>query len=51
MLEVLTKASQDEGDESPDDRDEDTREEIRISEASRGKQVVEKGKTRYYDKK
>jgi hypothetical protein len=51
MLEVLTETSQDEGDDSPDDRDEGIREEIRISESSRGKRVVEKGKTRYYDKK
>jgi hypothetical protein len=51
MLEVLIETSQDEGDDSPDDRDEGIREEIRISESSRGKQVVEKRKTRYYDKK
>jgi hypothetical protein len=51
MLEVLTETSQDEGDDSPDDRDEGIREEIRISESSKSKQVVEKGKTKYYDKK
>jgi hypothetical protein len=48
MMEVLTEASQDEGDDSPD---EELREEIQISESARGKQVVEKGNVRYYDKK
>jgi hypothetical protein len=51
MLEVLTETSLDEGDDSLDDRDEIIREEIQISESSRNKLVVEKGKTRYYDKK
>ncbi len=52
MLEVLTKASQDEEDDSPEDGDEATvGKEIRNSESSKRKQVLRKGKSKYYDRK
>jgi len=52
MLEVLTEASQDEEDDSPKDGDEATvGKEIRNSESSKRKQVLRRGKTKYYDRK
>jgi hypothetical protein len=52
MLEVLTEASHDEKDDSPGDGDEATvGEEIRDSESSKRKQILRRGKTRYYDRK
>jgi hypothetical protein len=52
MLEVLTEASQDEEDDSLENGDEATvRKEIRDSESSKGKQVLRRGKTKYYDRK
>jgi hypothetical protein len=52
MLEVLTKASQDEEDDSPEGGNEATvGKEIRNSESSKRKQVLRRGKTKYYDRK
>ncbi len=52
MLEVLTEASQDEEDDSPEGRDEATvGKEIRNSESSKRKQVLRRRKTKYYDRK
>jgi hypothetical protein len=52
MLEVLTEANQDEEDDSPKDGDEATvGKEIRNSESSKKKQVLRRGKTKYYDRK
>jgi len=52
MLEVLTEASQDEEDDSPEDGDEATvGKEIRNSKSSKRKQVLRRGKTKYYDRK
>jgi len=52
MLEVLTEASQDEEDDSLENEDEATvGKEIRDSESSKGKQVLRRGKTKYYDRK
>jgi len=52
MLEVLTKASQDEEDDSPGDGDEATvGKEIRDSESSKRKQILRRGKTKYYDRR
>jgi hypothetical protein len=51
MLEVLTEASQDEEDDSPEDGDEATvGKEIRNSKSSKRKQVLRRGKTKYYDR-
>jgi hypothetical protein len=52
MLEALTEASQDEEDDSPEDGDEATvGKEIRNSKSSKRKQVLRRGKTKYYDRK
>jgi hypothetical protein len=51
MMEVLTETSQDEEDDSTDDGEEAVKKEIRSSESYRGKQVLRKGGTKYYDKK
>jgi hypothetical protein len=51
MMEVLTETSQDEEDDSPDDGEEAVEKEIRSSESYRGKRVLRKGGTKYYDKK
>jgi hypothetical protein len=52
MLEVLTEASHDEKDDSPGDGDEAiVGEEIRDSESSKRKQILRRGKTKYYDRK
>jgi hypothetical protein len=52
MLEVLTEASHDEEDDSPGNGDEATvGEEIRDSESSKRKQILRRGKTKYYDRK
>jgi len=52
MLEVLTEASHDEKDDSPGDGDEATiGEEIRDSKSSKRKQILRRGKTKYYDRK
>jgi len=52
MLEVLIEASQDEKDDSPGDGDEATvGKEIRDSESSKRKQILRRGKTKYYDRK
>jgi hypothetical protein len=52
MLDVLTEASQDEEDDSPEEGVEvAVGEEIRNPESSKNKQVMRGGKTRYYDRK
>jgi len=51
MLEVLTEASQDEEDDSPEDGNEATiGKEIKNSESSKRKQALRRGKTKYYDR-
>jgi hypothetical protein len=51
MMEVLTETSQDEEDDSPDDGEEAVEKEIWSLESYRGKQVLRKRGTKYYDKK
>jgi hypothetical protein len=52
MLEVLTEACHDEKDDSPGNGDEAiVGEEIRDSESSKRKQILRRGKTKYYDRK
>jgi hypothetical protein len=51
MMEVLIEMSQDEEDDPPDEREEAVEQELRSSESYRGKQVLRKGGTKYYDKK
>jgi hypothetical protein len=52
MLNVLTETSQDEEDDSPEEGAEAAvGEEIRNLESSKDKQVMRRGKTRYYDRK
>jgi hypothetical protein len=51
MMEVLTETSQDEEDDLPDEGAEAVEKEIRSLESYRGKQVLRKGGTKYYDKK
>jgi hypothetical protein len=52
MFDVLTETSQDEEDNSPEEGAEAAvEEEIRKPESSKSKQVLRKGKTRYYDRK
>jgi hypothetical protein len=52
MLDVLTETSQDEEDDSPEEGAEATvEEEIPNPESSESKQVLRRGKTRYYDRK
>jgi len=52
ILDVLTETSQDEEDDSPEEGAEAAvGEEIRNPESSKNKQVMRRGKTRYYDRK
>jgi hypothetical protein len=52
MLDVLTETSQDEKDDSPEEEGEATvGEEIWNPESSKNRQILRRGKTRYYDRK